>query len=198
MITWDTYKSINNQVANRSAAARGGQTLRLVSAPKRTKGHLQFITTTTSRFIFKKSLVNEAASTFLHHQLERNQREMFNLTHLRMALSALMLHMDFAQNIQLIECQQRCALLALSVCSMANHTLFIVILCSLPFSQADFFNTTQLALLMVIASFLHPITCKKLNWSFAFISDDPKHSSVSCYCVFCIPFLIALFLTSQF
>ena len=95
--------------------------------------------------------------------------------------------MDFAENIKLIECQQR-SIYEFSL--QFSHASFRLPICfhTCVRSQADYFNTTQLALLMVIVSFLHPLTYKKMNWTFAFISDDPKHSNVSF--IICPPLLM--------
>jgi len=48
-------------------------------------------------------------------------------------------------------------------------------------SQEAYFNTQQIALLVMFASFVHPGTQQKVNWTFSFLSDDASHSSVSIY-----------------
>ena len=45
-------------------------------------------------------------------------------------------------------------------------------------SQADYFSTQQLALLLIFATFIHPGTLEIVNISFAFLTDEESHSSV--------------------
>jgi len=48
-----------------------------------------------------------------------------------------------------------------------------------PFSQKDYFQTVQIALLIICATFVDPITLEVVNISFSFLSDDASHSSVN-------------------
>ena len=61
---------------------------------------------------------------------------------------------------------------------MLNNTTFPY---AFPFhciSQSDYFDTTQLSLLVIIVSFLHPATFVKTNWTCSFVSDDTRHTGV--------------------
>jgi len=46
-------------------------------------------------------------------------------------------------------------------------------------SQADYFQTQQVALLIMCAQYLHPRTGEKCHVTYGFLSDDASHSSVS-------------------
>lgn len=57
--------------------------------------------------------------------------------------------------------------------------LFFKLFFVCPSSQLDYFQTQQVSLLVMCASFVHPATMERTNWTFAFLSDDGSHSSVS-------------------
>ena len=57
MVTWDIYKPVDNQVANRTASALLGHVRRLRVAPKRMPKHLQFMTNTTPKLALKNKIL---------------------------------------------------------------------------------------------------------------------------------------------
>ena len=132
MLSWQSYQPVDQQATNLSYAAQQGDIVHLSVPPKRASTKMQFVAVATSKRDFRNRLIHlvcccfypllpfagtylyrlcfflfQALTTFPHHQLERVQREVFNLSHHSLALDTCILHMDFGENIKMIEKEQR-------------------------------------------------------------------------------------------
>jgi hypothetical protein len=107
-ITWEKYTKVDYTLDNRASLARSVHArIQLANAPTITQSKLQFKVVTTSKEDFLVDFEELAPSTMYHHQLERNQREVYNQMHQALLFGMIMLHMDYAENIKLILLEQR-------------------------------------------------------------------------------------------
>jgi hypothetical protein len=105
---WEKYTKVDYALDNRASLARSAQRrIQLCNAPTVTVPKLQFKVVHTTKEDFLIQFEEMAPSTFQHHQLERNQREVYSHTHFALLFGMIQLHMDYAENIKLILLQQR-------------------------------------------------------------------------------------------
>jgi len=189
VITCEEYITQDYVLSNRASVARSSPTalVKLWHAPTRNVVKKAFVERTIPRSQFLDKFTAMAPMVFNHHQLERNQREVHLMTLTHIFFGMLVIQMDFAENIKLIVRQQRWSLVcffhffdffvvyqAIHIISVGNQ---LCVLCAC--SQIDYFQTQQVALLVMCATYLHPQTRERINATFAFLSDDCSHSSVS-------------------
>ena len=128
---------------------------------------------------FIRIVREHCSSTFYHHQLDRCQRDSFTIMSSGLREKFLVIQMDYAENIKLILRQQRYALCGIP-CILVYHLFdWTWVPSAYVSSQADYFQTQQVALLIMCAQYLHPRTGEKCHVTYGFLSDDASHSSVS-------------------
>ena len=105
---WEKYTKVEYALDNRASLAQSGQRrIQLRNAPTVTQPRLQFKVFQTTKEDFLIEFEQLAPTTFQHHQLECNLREVYTRMHYALLFGMILLHMDYVENIKLILLQQR-------------------------------------------------------------------------------------------